>query len=171
MNLDEIAFLRDLGFRIRERRTARGAERLLRPLQAAVAWLAMAAVYSRVDRIVALTPQDAAFVRRAFPFFARKVAFAKYATAFVAMPGGWGTLDELMAERLPLLGERRLGGEARAHAQRLDPAAAVAHADRRLLDVPLDEPERRLDPARLEAAADAFEHVANTLQGIVIKNS
>ena len=29
-------------------------------------------------------------------FFARKVAFAKYATAFVAMPGGWGTLDELM---------------------------------------------------------------------------
>ncbi|MDO4904675.1 MAG: TIGR00730 family Rossman fold protein [Lautropia sp.] len=29
-------------------------------------------------------------------FFARKVAFAKYAAAFVAVPGGWGTLDELM---------------------------------------------------------------------------
>jgi len=29
-------------------------------------------------------------------FFPRKVAFAKYATAFVAMPGGWGTLDELL---------------------------------------------------------------------------
>jgi uncharacterized protein (TIGR00730 family) len=28
-------------------------------------------------------------------FFPRKVAFAKYATAFVAMPGGLGTLDEL----------------------------------------------------------------------------
>lgn len=29
-------------------------------------------------------------------FFTRKVAFAKYAAAFVAVPGGWGTMDELM---------------------------------------------------------------------------
>jgi uncharacterized protein (TIGR00730 family) len=29
-------------------------------------------------------------------FFARKVAFAKYANAFIATPGGFGTLDELM---------------------------------------------------------------------------
>ncbi|MFO1199518.1 MAG: TIGR00730 family Rossman fold protein [Burkholderiaceae bacterium] len=40
-------------------------------------------------------------------FFARKVAFAKYASAFVAVPGGFGTLDEL-AEMLVLV-QTRMG--------------------------------------------------------------
>lgn len=56
-----------------ERRTARGIDRAFRPLQALLAWLATTAVYAKVDRVVALTPEDAAFLRRAFPFFAARV--------------------------------------------------------------------------------------------------
>jgi uncharacterized protein (TIGR00730 family) len=41
-------------------------------------------------------PNNYANVRLEFKyFFIRKVMFIKYATAFIAMPGGFGTLDEL----------------------------------------------------------------------------
>lgn len=55
-------------------------------------------------------------------FFARKVCFAKYSLAFVYMPGGFGTLDELFevltlvqTERIPkfpliLFGKKHWGG-------------------------------------------------------------
>ncbi len=40
-------------------------------------------------------------------FFIRKVMFIKYATAYIAMPGGFGTLDEL-SEALALIQTHRM---------------------------------------------------------------
>lgn len=51
------------------------------------------------------------FVRHSLQFkyfFTRKVAFIKYSVAFVVMPGGFGTLDEL-SEALCLVQTKRMG--------------------------------------------------------------
>jgi uncharacterized protein (TIGR00730 family) len=53
-------------------------------------------------------PNEYANVRLAFKyFFIRKVMFVKYAVAYIIMPGGFGTLDELF-EALTLIQTRRI---------------------------------------------------------------
>ncbi len=86
-------------------------------------------------------------------FFTRKVMFVKFASAYVVMPGGFGTLDELMealtlvqtgkTRRMPiiLVGSRFWGGMVEWFKSSLLEEQMIAPADLDLIKV-IDEPEQ-----------------------------
>ncbi len=85
-------------------------------------------------------------------FFSRKVMFVKFASAYVVMPGGFGTLDELMealtlvqtgkSRRIPiiLVGSDFWGGMVEWFRTVLVSEAVIAASDMDLIQV-IDEPE------------------------------
>ena len=89
-------------------------------------------------------------------FFARKVAFAKYASAYVVMPGGFGTLDELFealtlvqtgtGRKLPiiLVGSAFWGGLQQWMHERLLAEGMIGADDMDLMTL-VDEPEAVLE--------------------------
>lgn len=89
-------------------------------------------------------------------FFARKVAFAKYASAFIATPGGFGTLDELMevltliqtgtGRKIPviLMGSTFWGGLLDWMHDTLATQGMIAPEDIKLIRV-IDEPKAVVD--------------------------
>ena len=84
-------------------------------------------------------------------FFARKVSFVKFATAYVVMPGGFGTLDELFealtlvqtgkTRKMPiiLVGKAFWGGLLDWFGERLVAEHMIGPADLELVQV-IDEP-------------------------------
>ena len=99
-------------------------------------------------------------------FFARKVMFVRYASAFVVLPGGYGTLDELFESltliqtatisNFPVLlvGSDYWGGLLEWVHDQLVPTGKIEPAERDLIQV-LDEPEEIVD-----RVADAYERQA-----------
>jgi len=89
-------------------------------------------------------------------FFTRKVMFVKFASAYVVMPGGFGTLDELMealtlvqtgkTRKMPiiLVGSKFWGGMAEWFKTALLEEKMIAADDLDLIKV-LDEPEQVVD--------------------------
>src|SRR5450830_342395 len=85
-------------------------------------------------------------------FFARKVMFVKFATAYVVMPGGFGTLDELMealtlvqtgkTRRIPiiLVGKQFWGGMLDWFRTALIDEKVISPEDMDLIQL-IDEPE------------------------------
>jgi uncharacterized protein (TIGR00730 family) len=85
-------------------------------------------------------------------FFTRKVMFVKFASAYVVMPGGFGTLDELMealtlvqtgkTRRMPiiLVGSKFWGGMVEWLRTTLVDEKVISPEDMELIQV-IDEPE------------------------------
>ncbi|BCK88764.1 LOG family protein ORF6 in fasciation locus [mine drainage metagenome] len=86
-------------------------------------------------------------------FFTRKVMFVKFASAYVVMPGGFGTMDELMealtlvqtgkTRRMPiiLVGSKFWGGMVEWFRNSLLAEQMIAASDMDLIQV-IDEPEQ-----------------------------
>lgn len=97
-------------------------------------------------------------------FFSRKVMFVKYATAYVVMPGGFGTLDEFAeiltlvqtgkTRKIPiiLVGSDFWSGLLSWFRQTLVPAGTIELEDLQLIQV-IDEPN-----AIVKAIFDHYEH-------------
>lgn len=89
-------------------------------------------------------------------FFARKVAFVRYADAYVVMPGGFGTLDELSealtliqtgkSHRIPviLVGEEFWSGLTDWFSGQLVDNGMINAEDMKLIQV-IDDPEQIVD--------------------------
>jgi uncharacterized protein (TIGR00725 family) len=66
-------------------------------------------------------------------FFARKVTFARYASAFVVLPGGYGTLDELFWRGLLQWCRERVAAEGMIDAADID-LVQVCNEPRQVVD-------------------------------------
>ena len=97
-------------------------------------------------------------------FFSRKVMFVKYATAYVVMPGGFGTLDEFAeiltliqtgkTRKIPiiLVGSQFWSGLLQWFEQTMVPAGTIEAEDLQLMQI-IDEPK-----AIVEAIFAHYEH-------------
>ena len=101
-------------------------------------------------------------------FFMRKVMFVKYASAYVVMPGGFGTLDELMeaitlvqtgkSRKIPiiLVGSRFWGGLIDWLRNTLVAEGMAGEQDTALIQV-IDEPQQIVDAIFKHYEATGFE--------------
>ena len=104
-------------------------------------------------------------------FFARKVAFVKYASAYVVMPGGFGTLDELFealtliqtrkgrSMPLVLVGTEFWGGLIGWMRSTLVAEGMIAETDLDLITV-IDQPDQVLEAIFAFYDARGFEQTA-----------